>query len=519
MEKSLPLLQGTITLEDALRDDENVIQKLQYPERRAIFYVYLYRRRAHISKLVSRHLNLPLTSFRLGQIKEWVHGSFNVCIPIHIKPSQPGLPEKAIIRFALPYKTGDEHFFGNADEKVRCEAATYLWLQQNCPDVPIPRLYGFGFPGSRSFTAVTHERFYNRVRWLFQRFMAWLFGENLPHYFSHRRKHLKEVAYLVIEHVAEGRALSETWQEHHDDPIRRANLFKDLSRIMLSIAKIPQPRIGSWTIDNRGMLTLINRPLTVRLHQFENQNIPTDVPRNRTYGSADGYYSDILAYHNYRMRYQPNSIHSVSDGVDQLAALTTMRTLQPLFTDRKAREGPFVMTLTDLHQSNIFVDDDWRITRLIDLEWACSRPPEMAFNPPYWLSSPRIVDSARGVEELLGEEQESYARRHSEFTAMFSAQEKALYSGSKDRTNILRKSWESGTFWYMQALDCPSALYAIFMFHIQPRFTNLDDSALDQFNQVVVPYWDRGAEQFIAEKVRQQWEYEEQLRELFDTAA
>lgn len=349
--------------------------------------------------------------------------------------------------------------------------------------------------------------------------MAWLFGENLPHYFSHRRKHLKEVAYLVIEHVAEGRALSETWQQHHDDPIRRANLFKDLSGIMLSIAKIPQPRIGSWTIDNRGMLTLINRPLTVRLHQFENQNIPTDVPRNRTYGSADGYYSDILAYHNYRMRYQPNSIHSVSDGVDQLAALTTMRTLQPLFTDRKAREGPFVMTLTDLHQSNIFVDDDWHITRLIDLEWACSRPPEMAFNPPYWLASSRIVDSARGVEELLGEEQESYARRHSEFTAMFSAQEKALYSGSKDRTNILRKSWESGTFWYMQALDCPSALYAIFMFHIQPRFTNLDDSALDQFNQVVVPYWDRGAEQFIADKVRQQWEYEEQLRELFDTAA
>lgn len=150
MEKSLPLLQGTITLEDALREDENVIQKLQYPERRAIFYVYLYRRRAHISKLVSRHLNLPLTSFRLGQIKEWVHGSFNVCIPIHVKPSRPGLPEKAIIRFALPYKTGDEHFFGNADEKVRCEAATYLWLQQNCPDVPIPRLYGFGFPGSRS---------------------------------------------------------------------------------------------------------------------------------------------------------------------------------------------------------------------------------------------------------------------------------------------------------------------------------------------------------------------------------
>jgi hypothetical protein len=150
MEKRLPLLKGTITLEEALSEDEDVIQKLSYWEKRSLFYIYLDCRRAQINELVSRHLNVSPDSFQLGEIKEWIHGSFNVCIPIHISRPRPGLPERAIIRFPLPYKTGEEHFPGNVDEKLRCEAATYVWLQRNCPDVPIPRLFGFGFPGTQS---------------------------------------------------------------------------------------------------------------------------------------------------------------------------------------------------------------------------------------------------------------------------------------------------------------------------------------------------------------------------------
>ena len=33
-----------------------------------------------------------------------------------------------------------------------------------------------------------------------------------------------------------------------------------------------------------------------------------------------------------------------------MAALTVMRALLPQFTSRQYREGPFVLTLTDLHQ-------------------------------------------------------------------------------------------------------------------------------------------------------------------------
>jgi len=68
----------------------------------------------------------------------------------------------------------------------------------------------------------------------------------------------------------------------------------------------------------------------------------------------------------------PADIHDLDDGQQQLAALTMMRGVLHHLVSREYRNGPFVLTLTDLHQSNIFVDDKWHITSLIDLEWACS---------------------------------------------------------------------------------------------------------------------------------------------------
>src|SRR5690606_19096983 len=50
------------------------------------------------------------------------------------------------------------------------------------------------------------------------------------------------------------------------------------------------------------------------------------------------------------------------------------------------RNGPYVLQMTDIHQSNIFVDDDWNITCLIDLEWICALPVEM-LSVPYWLTN------------------------------------------------------------------------------------------------------------------------------------
>lgn len=70
----------------------------------------------------------------------WKQGTFNLYVPVLVDRS-----ERVLMRFPFPHRIGDDTFCpGNSDEKVRCEATTYAWMHQLCPDVPIPRLYGFG---------------------------------------------------------------------------------------------------------------------------------------------------------------------------------------------------------------------------------------------------------------------------------------------------------------------------------------------------------------------------------------
>lgn len=55
-----------------------------------------------------------------------------------------------MLRCPLPYKLGGIFAPANVEEKLRCEAATFAWIEENCSELPIPYLYGFGLPNGRA---------------------------------------------------------------------------------------------------------------------------------------------------------------------------------------------------------------------------------------------------------------------------------------------------------------------------------------------------------------------------------
>jgi hypothetical protein len=63
-------------------------------------------------------------------------------VPVDNWNKHPG--RRVLVRFPLPYKIEESTCRGNADKKLRCEAATFIWIGDHCPDVPIPYLWGFG---------------------------------------------------------------------------------------------------------------------------------------------------------------------------------------------------------------------------------------------------------------------------------------------------------------------------------------------------------------------------------------
>ncbi|KAK1138536.1 hypothetical protein N8T08_002422 [Aspergillus melleus] len=260
--------------------------------------------------------------------------------------------------------------------------------------------------------------------------------------------------------------LSNTWMEKQHNTDLRRMFFRDLFRILLSLSRTPLPCIGSFIIDREGFLALSNRPLSKELQELENEEIPTGISRDYTYLSVESYMADILAVHDSRLRSQPNAVNNLQDCGYQMLAPAAMRTILPLFLCRNLRRGPFAFMLTDLHQSNIFVDEKWHITCLVDREWACSRPVQI-IEPPYWLTN-------QGVDEV---DVEGFDKLRQELMIIMCAEEAEQYGedilrdpeGTPLRTSeIMEQAWKTGTFWYSLALSSPTGPFRLFYEHIQP---------------------------------------------------
>lgn len=141
----LPLLRREITLDEALGDDDNILARLDYPSKQSDFWTYLHNCKPEIEAVVSFHLGV--TSCQVADEGTWLFGSHNVCIPVEIKTP---MEHRVLVRVPLPFKLGEAENPGNVEEKLRSEVAAYIWIQENCPDVPIPTLFGFGFPDGQS---------------------------------------------------------------------------------------------------------------------------------------------------------------------------------------------------------------------------------------------------------------------------------------------------------------------------------------------------------------------------------
>ncbi|KAI9842964.1 MAG: hypothetical protein M1837_006701 [Sclerophora amabilis] len=271
------------------------------------------------------------------------------------------------------------------------------------------------------------------------------------------------MGYLLTDFIEahEGRMLTRTWEEPRHDKRLRANLFKVISRTILSLGRVPLPLVGSFTIDDCGFLSLTNRPLTLELHQLENEGSTIDIQRNLTYTITEFYVIDLLHCHRTRSNLQPNAIHDEFDGLYEAGAMTAMQMVSShrIFKQR-LRHGSLALTSTELHHSNILVDKDWHITGLVGLEWACARPIEMQ-HPPYWLATHSIDNM----------DVDAYEQPHQEFMITFEEEETRLHSMcqnydnyKKGRANVMRKGWKNGNIRYSLALASPTGLTSLLYF-------------------------------------------------------
>lgn len=147
MPKTRCLLRKEVTYSDVKDEEFNILHQLGYHAEQDRFFAHLLDKRGWMETVVAHHLNLSSAVCHVAGIEDWLHGSFNVCVPIAIDTWNR---KRVLLRFPLPYRVGEAYRPGNGDEKIRCEAGTYAWLQENCVGVPIPQLYGFALSSGES---------------------------------------------------------------------------------------------------------------------------------------------------------------------------------------------------------------------------------------------------------------------------------------------------------------------------------------------------------------------------------
>ena len=317
-------------------------------------------------------------------------------------------------------------------------------------------------------------------------------------------------AYMLLERIGPntGVILDDTWNKYRKEPVRRQNLFRGMARLMLSLARIPQPRIGSFNFHNNGTITLTNRPLPCSIIILENNGAPRTISRNETYTSTEPFVADMLTFHDDFFLANPNAVSSMGDCLGQMAAKAMLRALSHHYVQRESRNGPFRLQLTDFHASNIFVDKDWNITCLIDHEWVCALPAEM-LSVPYWLTGCAIDDI---TEENLRE----FEIVHREFLNIFEEEEvKMTPTNQPAMTRIMHDSWKSGAVWFWHCITSVNAAWSLFDDHIGPRFLPLSTDSEGILSQ----YWCQGSILVARRKVAEREEYVKQLQVLFDENA
>ncbi|KAH6703741.1 hypothetical protein EV126DRAFT_416972 [Verticillium dahliae] len=437
---------------------------------------------------------------------QWIRGSFNVCIPIEVQ--SPNACRKLLLRCAMPYKLGGTKNPGSIDEKMSCEVGTYAWIQDRCPDIRIPYLYGFGFFDHRQFTHEASRSWYIRVmRWARRQLHSLLANPNLLSlYTSHPSNHHLPTAYMLLEHVGSdtSQMLSNTFHQQRGDLDRRRRLFRGIARIILSLAGIPQPRIGAFRFHNDSSITLTNRPPHCAIMILENDGTPRTMSINETYSCTEPFVADMLAFHDRRFLSHPNAIYDDKDCRGEMAAKVMLRALPHQYIRQSDRNGPFFLQLSDLHPSNIFVDDQWNITCLIDLEWVCALPREM-LAAPHWLTG-RAID---GVRKGLSE----FSAVHAEFLEAFEDEERTANAGkSTSLTSSIRESWESGGVWFWHSIMSTNAMYPLFTYHIRPRF--LSERLLFREEGLLSKFWSEDAEKVVESKVQEHEWYKGELTRL-----
>ncbi|QYT04966.1 hypothetical protein H0G86_011868 [Trichoderma simmonsii] len=501
-----------VTVDEARDSEEDYVKRWAQDKAMNAFVKRLYQHQDQIEALIRHHLQLHNEEITIAPIEKSMYGTFNFCIPIHVKYSHTY--QSFMFRCPMPQKLAEAQYAGTVNEKMGCEVGAYVWMQEKCPNIRIPYLYGFGFADGRYYTHETQRPWYARYPHAIRRYLYSLFQRPmLSRYTPHPAADIDfPISYMLLEYIGPdvGQMLSRTWNSFRNDPLRKRNLFRSISQIILSLAHIPQSCIGSFRFLESGVITLTNRPLTSSIISLENEDAERTIQSNQVYHSTEDFVADIYQLHDNAFISNPNAAYDDDECYSHMAARASLRAISHNFIKKERRNGPYFLQYTDLTRSNIFVDDDWNITCLLDLEWISALPVEM-IRVPHWLSGCDLIDG------LTGDNLTNFTAVRQEFMHQFIQEEsKMKMEHDVSLTATINEGWTSKSVWFWHTVNTGSrTLYPIVDSYIYDSFT-VSSGNVDKISGILSALWRRDSAIIVRKKRDDYSRYINEFEELVD---
>ncbi|OAL34054.1 hypothetical protein AYO20_06702 [Fonsecaea nubica] len=240
---------------------------------------------------------------------------------------------------------------------------------------------------------------------------------------------------------------------------------------------------------------------------FEHSGTPRTIQPFQVYQNTDSFVSDMLTLHDSHLLHDSHAVRDEDDARERMAIRTLLRAVSHHFISGSRRSGPFILRLTDFHQSNIFVDDDWNITCLIDLEWICALAAEM-LSVPYWPTN-------CSADDTIDERYDKFDEARQIFLGIMDEEAKNLrHEHDIQITKTMRDSWLSKRVWFGACIRSLNAWPFIFEDHLLSKFSTGKELVADL--KRISTLWQEEVDQIAKTKVVEEEGYQEELRRLLE---
>ena len=295
-----------------------------------------------------------------------------------------------------------------------------------------------------------------------------------------------------------------------DQPKKMRNLFQSVSRIILALARVPQPRIGAFRFHDDGTIRLDGRPVSCDVGILESEGAPQTMPVDKTYTNVDQYVADLSTFFEAQFRAAPNAALSISDCETQMSVMVFLRAVAHHFIEPRRRNGPFFLFMSDANAGNLMVDDEWNVTGMFDLEWFFAAPPAV-FSAPMWLTWDSIDHVARSGYDEYDATQQAFIQILKEEEQLMDTCELEAALGGMALSSVMESNWSSGRVWFYLSLMTVNAMTHITKARVQPLFVpeELPYSYLSKL-------WHTEANTVVAQKVQDRKEFEVAVARLFE---